>query len=51
MAVTVPLTRPMPVISHSTTCPGSTEREWQGVPIRITSPGSSVMWRARSAIT
>ena len=26
-------------------------REWQGVPIRITSPGISVMWRAMSAIT
>ena len=41
--------RPMPEISTSTTSPGSIGREFAGVPVRITSPGSSVISRQRSA--
>ena len=43
------LTRPTPSSSTSTVSPGATGREFAGVPVRITSPGSSVMKRERSA--
>ena len=42
-------TDPTPSISTSTTSPGSTGLDPAGVPVRITSPGSSVMNRDRSA--
>ena len=38
-----------PEISTSTTSPGFIGREFAGVPVRITSPGSSVISRQRSA--
>src|SRR4029453_3267186 len=40
---------PRPSTSTSTTSPGSTGREFAGVPDRITSPGTSVIVRAMSA--
>src|SRR5918997_6412948 len=46
---TVLVSRPRPSISTSTTSPGSLGRELAGVPVRITSPGSSVITRERSA--
>ena len=39
----------MPEISTSTTSPGRIGREFAGVPVRTTSPGSSVISRQRSA--
>ena len=42
-------TLPTPSISTSTVAPGATGREPAGVPVRITSPGSSVTKRERSA--
>src|SRR5947199_23360 len=41
---------PSPSTSTSTTSPGSTGRECAGVPDKMTSPGSSVIVRARSVI-
>ena len=43
------VSRPSPEISTSTTSPGPIGREFAGVPVRITSPGSSVISRQRSA--
>ena len=40
---------PSPSTSTSTTSPGSTGREFAGVPDSITSPGTSVIVRAMSA--
>ncbi len=42
---------PTPSTSTSTTSPGASGREFAGVPVRITSPGSSVISRERSAIS